>query len=663
MPRDSAGNYDLPPGNPVQSGEVISSAWANTTLDDVAVALTDSLDRQGRGGMLAPFQFDDGTNLEPGATWVNETTTGLYRFDGGDLRMAVLTQDVMRWQTSGAQMWNNTDMQWEDILTTGNNPGKVGVNPGTQGADTLRWNGTTNEWDANSNVQALSTGDLRVQRSDVQGNIYVSFDSNAVPNQGSIGRYLFEAKLPDDTPTVATIIDSRADQAWSNSGAGSNLRFLTTPNDTLTPVEAMRINNAGDVGIGETAPNRKLHIKDNLQIVTNFESTSTVSQICFSTPTQDQNMRISLDDATASMGLWTTATQRMVIDGSSGFVGVGSNFTDPESLLHSQLSEVPGKAWSANAGEALRLERNNTLIMNLVTNNAQNIDIRFSDEDADGAGRIRYTHSNNKMEFFTSNTSRVTIDDTGELGIGTTTPTASVGITVQKTETLIGFRSGVNSGPYLRNPAAQYDNAPIYAFYFNGTTGISNPANGQIGFKSAGSEVARFTTSALWVGKTATGQNVTGFEAVNNGLVYSASTVGNNLRINRQAGNGQITRFYVDNADSGGITVTSGGLPAFYSGASDARLKENVQPLEGALDQVLALNPCTFDWLPHSGFSGSGEGFVAQELREVWPDCVQDADEEAETDYLTVMGLGPIEARLIAAIQELNAKVDALSGN
>ena len=118
MPRDSAGNYSLVSGNPVQSGEVISSSWANNTMDDIAVSLSDSLDRNGRGGMLAPFRFADGTNLLPAASWVNETSTGLYRFDGGDLRLGVLTQDVMRWQTTGVQIWDNTLSQWFTVQTS-----------------------------------------------------------------------------------------------------------------------------------------------------------------------------------------------------------------------------------------------------------------------------------------------------------------------------------------------------------------------------------------------------------------------------------------------------------------------------------------------------------------------------------------------------------------
>ena len=155
MPRNSAGTFTLVPGNPVQSGDVVSSTWANSTLDDVADALTDSLDREGRGGMLAPFRFADGTNLLPGASWVNENTTGFYRFDGGDLRVSVLTQDVMRWQNSGAQVWNSTDSQWENILSGNSVP--AFVNAGTAESQTLRWDNTGEQWLATDTLSVSTT--------------------------------------------------------------------------------------------------------------------------------------------------------------------------------------------------------------------------------------------------------------------------------------------------------------------------------------------------------------------------------------------------------------------------------------------------------------------------------------------------------------------------
>jgi hypothetical protein len=130
----------------VEAGTVVSSAWANTSFDDVAIALTDSLDREGRGGMLAPFRFSDGTNLLPGASWVNETTTGFYRFDGGDLRVSVLTTPVQRWQSTGTQIWNFTTLQWENILTTSSSSNDTLVPPGVNTGDKLVWDNGTLLW-------------------------------------------------------------------------------------------------------------------------------------------------------------------------------------------------------------------------------------------------------------------------------------------------------------------------------------------------------------------------------------------------------------------------------------------------------------------------------------------------------------------------------------
>jgi len=49
MPRNGSGGYTLPGGiNPVVTQTLITSNWANTTLDDVAVALTNSLAKDGQ---------------------------------------------------------------------------------------------------------------------------------------------------------------------------------------------------------------------------------------------------------------------------------------------------------------------------------------------------------------------------------------------------------------------------------------------------------------------------------------------------------------------------------------------------------------------------------------------------------------------------------------
>jgi hypothetical protein len=48
MSRNGSGTYSLPAGNPVVTGTTISSTWANTTLNDIANALTGSLATDGQ---------------------------------------------------------------------------------------------------------------------------------------------------------------------------------------------------------------------------------------------------------------------------------------------------------------------------------------------------------------------------------------------------------------------------------------------------------------------------------------------------------------------------------------------------------------------------------------------------------------------------------------
>lgn len=100
--RNSSGTYSLPTGNPVLSGTTISSTWANTTLNDLAAEVTNSLDRQGRGSMSAPLRLANGISSAPGLTWANEPNSGLYRNAASDERMAVASTDVQQWTNSAS---------------------------------------------------------------------------------------------------------------------------------------------------------------------------------------------------------------------------------------------------------------------------------------------------------------------------------------------------------------------------------------------------------------------------------------------------------------------------------------------------------------------------------------------------------------------------------
>ena len=103
MPRNSTGQYSLPAGNPVADSTVISSTWANPTMGDLANEITQSLDRNGRGGMLVAFKNVDGTKAAPGITFTTEPSSGVYRAATNDIRMSVGNDDATRWVDDNSQ--------------------------------------------------------------------------------------------------------------------------------------------------------------------------------------------------------------------------------------------------------------------------------------------------------------------------------------------------------------------------------------------------------------------------------------------------------------------------------------------------------------------------------------------------------------------------------
>lgn len=162
IPRDGAGNYNLPAGNPVVSGQTIESIWANTTMDDIAAAMTDSLSRSGNGGMLAPFLFSDGTAALPGAAWSLEPQTGFYRAATGDLRVSVQTQDIMRWHNNTASVWDTVNLTWREIAVIG---GSGTVPDGMSDGQRLEWDET------GGNGWVLVAAPLTLQPGSVDGTL------------------------------------------------------------------------------------------------------------------------------------------------------------------------------------------------------------------------------------------------------------------------------------------------------------------------------------------------------------------------------------------------------------------------------------------------------------------------------------------------------------
>jgi hypothetical protein len=124
---------------------------------------------------------------------------------------------------------------------------------------------------------------------------------------------------------------------------------------------------------------------------------------------------------------------------------------------------------------------------------------------------------------------------------------------------------------------------------------------------------------------------------------------------NRTGNDGTISQFRKAGTLVGSISVTA--TTTAYNTSSDYRLKEDVQPMVGASDRVLALNPVNFTWKANGT---RVDGFLAHEAQEVVPAAVTGEKDGEEMQAIDQSKLVPL---LTAALQDALKRIKALEGN
>ena len=135
---------------------------------------------------------------------------------------------------------------------------------------------------------------------------------------------------------------------------------------------------------------------------------------------------------------------------SAGLVGIGT--TSPTIRL--DVRESGSSLPTATAGTVARFYSTGAsgfdATIAIVGGNAGRSGVEFSDTDSATVGRIYYDHTSNFMDFFTSGAERMRIDSTGNVGIGTTSPSGWNGktLSVASTTNDAGLRIDGNLGSW-----------------------------------------------------------------------------------------------------------------------------------------------------------------------------------------------------------------------
>jgi len=252
-------------------------------------------------------------------------------------------------------------------------------------------------------------------------------------------------------------------------------------------------------------------------------------------------------------------------------------------------------------------------------------------------------------------TTAMTVNTSQNVGIGTTTPARKLDI--EESGTNYQMRIGDAGGSNYYDIGRDTSNG-LLTFY-----GSQAVASGYV-FSTVNGERARIDTSGnLLVGQTSnwTSGLISTRAGNSNGISAqsAASASGYSAFIARtDRTDCNLTAFYFGTTQVGSITTNTSSTA--YNTSSDYRLKENVRPMISGLATVSALKPVTYDWVRDKS---QGEGFIAHELQGVIPQAVT-GEKDAVNDDGSIRPQGvdysKIVVHLVAAIQELSAKNDAL---
>jgi hypothetical protein len=208
----------------------------------------------------------------------------------------------------------------------------------------------------------------------------------------------------------------------------------------------------------------------------------------------------------------------------------------------------------------------------------------------------------------------------------------------------------VKSGKGLFKEAGTGANSGDWYFginYDNSTIKVNTSGNIYVPDAAIRAAISSGTGVSISNGKISIGQAV----ATNSGVTFGSVVTGGDITVKNN------TDDVIKLKASDGSITANGDITAFGD-ASDKRLKENLKPIDNALEKVSQVSGYTFNYIDDDR---SMTGVVAQEIETVLPEVVYDTEKDGET-YKAVR-YGNIVGLLIEAIKELKAEVEELKQN
>ena len=249
--------------------------------------------------------------------------------------------------------------------------------------------------------------------------------------------------------------------------------------------------------------------------------------------------------------------------------------------------------------------------------------IRWADAGDNSMGRIQYVNSTDIMTFHTSNAQRLTIDSSGNVGIGTTSPTSFD----SSADDLVISTSG-NTGITINSGSAGSTSEGNLVFA-EGTAGSQDKFRGAIQYKHGEDRFSFYTDAAERMridaaGKVFIATTTRGVDAsASNLAVYgNSSTTTGNVAGSFFGGAVSSARHVISFSNNNGIvgSIATNGSQTDYNTSSDYRLKENTVAISDGITRLKTLKPIRFNFIKDA--STTIDGFLAHEVSDAIPAAV-----------------------------------------